>query len=395
MLPFLTWLCTAPHYDYEEKVKEKRPSSIDDPSDTMGNIKGDLSRLIRRAHAGFPSLFDNGIRLPLLIERCVIEAGIVHMSSAAATSAKGLKKGKVGLSNNALYNASLMQKKILIWMAAEQSAAAGGVRIHPATFDSWVLVEANCVKYVRHRAQDESNRITLEEEVDFDCRPEDLPPIIKGCLAQLQILISTTQLPNFSGNDQFMKDFADYLLVATMAMTGDRSQVLRRMCKSTLFPPGHPSNKSDGCFVVKIQAGFMKMRAAHLRVLPSELTDAYDCYLNRVLFEEHEWRLTTPATPSTVTAIFLCAKKRAPLLELRGRVQTTTGKILSHKVNPHRLRHANITITDMNGSAEDMKLAVRHNGHSEKTQQKYYVHHKTIQNQTAQHEKFMSIITKA
>lgn len=141
---FIKWAGEPVVKDIERSVKVVKMLS----EKQLKLIRCDLPKLLRLTHEKFPSIFDGGLRISALIDRAVVDAIMDHFQSDEMTTHDRKKAGLVGVGPDRMYQIALLLKKILIYLAVRQSAAADHY-IPPTHFDTWIQIESGCAEWLK------------------------------------------------------------------------------------------------------------------------------------------------------------------------------------------------------------------------------------------------------
>ena len=204
---------------------------------------------------------------------------------------------------------------------------------------------------------------------------EELKTVAQGCLKFLQSYLQNPLqvLGSGSVHDGDVM-FSHFLVTATLCLgLAPRSQILQQLRIGSSFVKG-----SDGLFWVLIRAEQSKNGKPTMFALASELTSAFDAYLQRV-----RPRMLGRLPPGAVhDYVFMKRSGAAPRTDFSSSTCLVTQTILGKAVNAHQFRSAVITAFYESGASQsEMDMLANIMAHNPATAKSFY--HKPVHTKAA------------
>jgi len=381
--PFMQWLASPCMTATEALVKAKRVKSTSQLAPIKNTLKFTFALL-------YESKVIDTIDLKALLQLSVVQ-----------TLYQALVDRQVG--SGRMHQIFLLIKKMLVYLSSTESAKTHRF-VQPTTYESYLYVENICSESSNQRKQEARNRMVLgiqggrgaltqpkevfeipktwsggaavtaqvtaiqqhsqqiavaaaAEAANPTMTKEELSSVTRACLSYLSDLKTAGAVDSTSD-----LHFMHYLVTATLCLgLAPRSQVLQQLRIGSSF-----TKEADGQYWIRMRAEQSKNGRPVLFALASQLTPAYDHYLQSV-------RPRMLARSAQHDYVFFKRSGAAPRTDFSSSTCLVTQQVLGRPVNAHTFRSSLISTFYSSGATEaQMSSLATIMAHDPTTQRDFY-----------------------
>jgi len=400
--PFMQWLASPCMTATEALVKAKRVKSTSQLTPIKNTLKFIFALL-------YESKAMDTIDLKALLQLSVVQALYQTLVNRQVGSGR-------------MHQIFLLVKKMLVFLSSAESVKTRQF-VQPTAYESYLYVENICSESSNQRKQEARNRMVLgihgargalaQPKEVFEipktwsggtvlnraapaittplrpvgkaapvpqqhltaavaeaptCSPnqtmtkEELSSVTQACLAYLSDTASMEAADSASD-----WNFTHYLITGTLCLgLAPRSQVLQQLRIGSSF-----TKEADGLYWIRMRAEQSKNGRPTLFALASQLTPAYDHYLQSV----RPRMLARSAADAAAQHDYVFFKRSgaAPRMDFSSSTCLVTQQVLGRPVNAHTFRSSLVTIFFSSGATEaEMSMLASIMAHDPATQRNFY-----------------------